>query len=164
MKFSKAFYLSLVSAAARAQSFISCGNETPPSGSTAVQVTFNSNLNWDFVKSSSQAAAQVCQGTPKGVAYGLGVSQSAVKTTRLVPVAKSGYTATRAITYIPSGEVGTFDMDIQSSGSQFYNNPDSTTHALFDNVDRSASGAAEAHQEQRNAPLEELGSKPPCRI
>ena len=108
-----------------------------PRAATSVQVGFGQALNWDFVSSHPQSAAQITSLLPKGVAYGLNIAESnigGVSLTFLDTSASLGYKTTLARFTIPSEQVQLFNTGIKTASSRFYSNPDSTVKSLMNQI------------------------------
>ena len=110
------------------------GMPSPPSNATLVQMGFDYGLNFPFVVDQQNSASQIFAYLPQGIAFGLGISKDQVVMNALMPYDTSqtmGYITTLAQAYVPSELVSQLQLDLHTSMSNMYQNPDSPVKTLM---------------------------------
>lgn len=110
------------------------------SSAALVQIGFDRSLNWDFVSSNPQSAAQISQLLPQGVAFDLGIGADQVPVQRLQPLDTTdqlGYVTTLALFNLDDAFVDQLRRDIVIASSPLYNNPDPTVRDLVSRINPS---------------------------
>jgi len=121
---------------------ITCGNNNPPSSNrTTYRLTFQYTLNYNFLESTPQAAAQVCQYTGPMVSHALGDDVSgpttALRIVRLDTGDQLGYDAAGVVFSAPSWGGEILALQVLTPSSPFYNHPDKVVRSLAAQVDPS---------------------------
>lgn len=108
-----------------------------PANATLIQLGFNFGLNFPFVVNEQDSAGQIFLYLPRGLAYGLGISEHQVVMNALMPFDTSqslNYITTLAQAYVPSDLVNQLQLDLHTSSAPIYNNPESPVRTLMNMI------------------------------
>ncbi len=111
-----------------------------PPNATLIQLGFEYGLNYQFVVGQPEAASQIFQYLPQGLAYGLGVSAEHVVMHALIPwdnSAQLNFITTLALVWIPSQMVNDLQNSLHVPVAEVYCNPDRPVKTLMNMIDPS---------------------------
>jgi hypothetical protein len=92
-------------------------------GQTLIQVGFNKSLSYPFVAGNTVSASQIFSFLPEGIADGLGLNLNQVVMQSIQPydtLKNLGYVTTLALVYVPTSEVSTLSILMQTPTSAIY--------------------------------------------
>ncbi|RAH51041.1 putative mucin family signaling protein Msb2, partial [Aspergillus brunneoviolaceus CBS 621.78] len=116
------------------------GIPNEPKNSTLIQIGFNGKLRYSFVATTPLSSSQIFTYVPQGLEYALSANGSDVVMYDIQPYdnsASTGYIATVALAYIPSGDVDTLSQMLHNPISKLYEQPNQTVKTLMSMIDPS---------------------------
>ncbi|CEJ90097.1 hypothetical protein VHEMI05902 [[Torrubiella] hemipterigena] len=108
-------------------------NKPPPKGTVAIQIGFLFQLNYNFVSTNADAAAQIFNYLPPALAGVAGISADKVPVTKLVPFDTRrdlGYITTLAKVNWPESQLDALKNALWEPSSALYNNEQGIVRSL----------------------------------
>ncbi len=113
------------------------GNASLPADTTLIQVAFLAGLNYKWVASKPQAAAQIVDTLPKILSWHAGVPEDMIKVVRLTPYNtyyQTGFITTLAIASYPKTLVSQLRMDMHAPNSAVFQNPNALAYNMSQQI------------------------------
>ncbi|KAL9021165.1 MAG: hypothetical protein Q9185_001566 [Variospora sp. 1 TL-2023] len=122
------------------------GMPAQPEDTMRVQVGFLQPLNYGFVVNSEVTQGQIFDFLPKGIAFGLNISEAQVTMETLkadVTTTDLPYIRTLALAFIPKDQVNQLYLNLHTAPHHIYHNPNASIAQLMSFIDPSVAIQAE---------------------
>ncbi|KAL8973119.1 MAG: hypothetical protein Q9197_002484 [Variospora fuerteventurae] len=122
------------------------GMPAQPEDTMRVQVGFLQPLNYGFVVNSEVTQGQIFDFLPKGIAFGLNISEAQVTMETLkadITTTDLPYIRTLALAFIPKDQVNQLYLNLHTAPHHIYHNPNASIAQLMSFIDPSVAIQAE---------------------